>query len=149
MKLLEKEYENGIPEIEPDENFIPEDFQIIKQIGEGTFGKIYCIEWPKNKKKYAMKKMILRTMEELNVNQEKTNLLFNFIKKTNCNGVIRLYGDQCMKKNEGEFLYYVLMELANIDWEMEIKKRSEIKKYYTEGELIEILSQLVSTFVFS
>ena len=146
MKLLEKEYDNEIPEIEPEENFIPEDFEIIKQIGEGTFGKIYCIEWPRNKKKYAMKKMILRTMEELNINQEKTNLLFNFIKKTNCNGVIRLYGDQCMKKNEGEFLYYVLMELANIDWEMEIKKRSEIKKYYTEGELIEILSQLVSTF---
>ena len=146
MKLLEKEYENGIPEIEPDENFIPEDFQIIKQIGEGTFGKIYCIEWPKNKKKYAMKKMILRTMEELNVNQEKTNLLFNFIKKTHSNGVIRLYGDQCEQKNEAEYIYYVLMELANIDWEIEIKKRSESKKYYTEGELIEILNQLISSF---
>ena len=129
MKLLEKEYENGIPEIEPDENFIPEDFQIIKQIGEGTFGKIYCIEWPKNKKKYAMKKMILRILEELNVNQEKTNLLFNFIKKL----------DQCEQKNEAKYIYYVLMELANIDWEIEIKKRSESKKYYTEGELIEIL----------
>ena len=146
MKLLEKEYEKEIPEIEPDENFIPEDFEIIKQIGEGTFGKIYCIEWPKNKKKYAMKKMILRTMEELNINQEKTNLLFNFIKKTHSNGVIRLYGDQCEQKNEAEYIYYVLMELANIDWEIEIKKRSESKKYYTEGELIEILNQLISSF---
>ena len=146
MKLLEKEYENAITEIEPDENFIPEDFDIIKQIGEGTFGKIYCIEWPKNKKKYAMKKMILRTMEELNINQEKTNILFNFIKKTHCNGVIKLYGDQCEQKNEAEFIYYVLMELANIDWENEIKKRSEIKKFYTEGELMEILNQLISSF---
>ena len=144
MKLLEKEDENL--EIEPDENFIPEDFNIIKQIGEGTFGKIYCIEWPKNKKKYAMKKMILRTMEELNINQEKTNILFNFIKKTHCNGVIRLYGDQCEQKNEAEYIYYVLMELANIDWESEIKKRSETKKYYTEGELMEILNQLISSF---
>ena len=159
MKLLEKEYENGVNgvkkvksmngvnfEIEPDENFIPEDFDIIKQIGEGTFGKIYCIEWPKNKKKYAMKKMILRTMEELNVNQEKTNILFNFIKKTHSNGVIKLYGDQCEQINEAEYRYYVLMELANIDWENEIKKRSEIKKYYTEGELIEILYQLIGSF---
>ena len=146
MQLLEKEYENKANEIEPDENFIPEDFDIIKQIGEGTFGKIYCIEWPKNKKKYAMKKMILRTMEELNVNQEKTNILFNFIKKTHCNGVIRLYGDQCEQKNEAEYIYYVLMELASIDWENEIKKRSEIKKYYTEGELIEILKQLIQSF---
>ena len=144
-KILENDYENEI-DIEPDENFIPEDFDIIKQIGEGTFGKIFCIEWPKNKKKYAMKKMILRTMEELNINQEKTNILFNFIKKTNSNGVIRLYGDQCEQKNEAEYIYYVLMELANIDWENEIKKRSESKKFYTEGELMEILNQLISSF---
>ena len=146
MKLLEKKYEKGVEDIEPDENFIPEDFTIIKQIGEGTFGKIYCIEWPKNKKRYAMKKMILRTMEELNINQEKTNILFNFIKKTNCNGVIKLYGDQCEQKNEAEFIYYVLMELASIDWESEIKKRSEKKKYYTEGELIIIMNQLIESF---
>ena len=146
LKFLEKDYDNEINEIEPDENFIPEDFDIIKQIGEGTFGKIFCIEWPKNKKKYAMKKMILRTMEELNVNQEKTNILFNFIKKTHSNGVIKLYGDQCEQINEAEYRYYVLMELANIDWENEIKKRSEIKKYYTEGELIEILYQLIGSF---
>ena len=146
LKLLEKDYDNEINEIEPDENFIPEDFDIIKQIGEGTFGKIFCIEWPKNKKKYAMKKMILRTMDELSINQEKTNLLFNFIKKTNSNGVIKLYGDQCVQKNEAEYIYYVLMELANIDWENEIKKRSETKKYYTEGELNQILNQLITSF---
>jgi tRNA A-37 threonylcarbamoyl transferase component Bud32 len=145
-RLLEKEYEKEIIDIEPDENFIPEDFDIIKQIGEGTFGKIYCIEWPKNKKKYAMKKMILRTMKELNINQEKTNLVFNFIKKTNCTGVIRLYGDQCEQKNQAEYIYYVLMELASIDWENEIKKRSQFKKFYTEGELMEILNQLISSF---
>lgn len=73
MKYLENGYDNEISEIEPDENFIPEDFDIIKQIGEGTFGKIFCIEWPKNRKKYAMKKMILRTMDELSINQEKHN----------------------------------------------------------------------------
>ena len=146
LKFLENDYDNEINEIEPDENFIPEDFDIIKQIGEGTFGKIFCIEWPRNKKKYAMKKMILRTMDELNINQEKTNLLFNFIKKTNSNGVIKLYGDQCVQKNDAEYIYYVLMELASIDWEKEIKKRSELKKYYSEGELMQILNQLISSF---
>ena len=34
LKFLEKDYDHGINEIEPDENFIPEDFDIIKQIGE-------------------------------------------------------------------------------------------------------------------
>ena len=146
LKYLEKDYDRELIEIEPDENFIPEDFEIIKQIGEGTFGKIFCIEWPKNKKKYDMKKMILRTLDELSINQEKTNLLFNFIKKTNSNGVIKLYGDQCVQKNDAEYIYYVLMELANIDWENEIKKRSESKKYYTEGELNQILNQLITSF---
>ena len=148
LQLLKKEYDNNnkIYEIEPDENFIPEDFEFIKQIGEGTFGKIYCIEWPKNKKRYAMKKMILRTTNELNINKEKTKILFDFIKKTNSNGVIRLYGDQCEQKNEAEYIYYVLMELARIDWENEIKRRSGIKKFYTEGELMEILGQLIRTF---
>ena len=145
-RLLQKEYEKEILDIEPDENFIPEDFDIIKQIGEGTFGKIFCIEWDRNKKKYAMKKMILRTLEELNLNKEKTNLLFNFIKKTHSNGVIKIYGDQCDQRNQAEYIYYVLMELADIDWENEIKKRREMKKFYTEGELMEILNQLVISF---
>ena len=52
-------------------------------------------------------------------------ILWILIKKTNCNGVIKLYGDQCVQKNDAEYIYYVLMELANIDWENEIKKRSE------------------------
>jgi serine/threonine protein kinase len=38
------------------------------------------------------------------------------------------------------------MELARIDWENEIKRRSGIKKFYTEGELMEILGQLIRTF---
>ena len=146
IKFLENEYNKEINQVEPDENFIPEDFDIIKQIGEGTFGKIFCIEWPKNKKRYAMKKMILRTLEELNTNQEKTNLVFNFLKKTGSNGVIKLYGDQCVQKNDAEYIYYVLMELASIDWEKEIKKRSETKKYYSEGELMQILTQLITSF---
>ena len=145
-RLLQKEYEKEILDIDPDENFIPEDFDIIKQIGEGTFGKIFCIEWPKNKKQYAMKKMILRTIEELNINQAKTNLLFNFIKKTHSNGVIKLYGDQCEQRNQAEYIYYVLMELADNDWENEIKKRKEIRKFYTEGELLGILNQLITSF---
>ena len=132
--------------MEPDENFIPEDFVMIKQVGEGTFGKIYCSEWIRNKKKYAMKKMKLKEISDINLIKEKTDLLFNFIRKTQCNGVTKIYGVQCEKKNEAEYNYYVLMELADIDWEKEIKKRSENKKYYTEGELLDILKQLVRTF---
>ena len=132
--------------LEPNENFIPEDFIMLKQIGEGSFGKIYCSEWKKNKKKYAMKKMILRSKIEIQKNQDQTNLVYDFIKKTKTNGVIKIYGAQCIKITSAEYHFYVLMELANIDWEKEIKKRREKKQYYTEGELFDILKQLTSTF---
>ena len=135
-------------EIEPNENFIPEDFKTIKQIGEGSFGKIYCSEWKKNKKKYAMKKMILRNKMEIKKNQEQTDLVYDLVKQTDIKGVIKVFGAQCIKINSAEYHFYVLMELAEIDWEKEIKKRKQTKEYYTEGELFEILKQLIKTFAF-
>ena len=135
-------------EIEPNENFIPEDFKTIRQIGEGSFGKIYCSEWKINKKKYAMKKMILRNKIEIKKNQDQTDLVYDLVKQTNIKGVIKVYGAQCIKINSAEYHFYVLMELAEIDWEKEIKKRKESKNYYTEGELFDILKQLIQTFAF-
>ena len=134
--------------IEPNENFIPEDFKTINQIGEGSFGKIYSAEWNKNKKLYAMKKMILRNKTDIQKNQDQTDLVFNLVKQTNIEGIIKVYGAQCIKINSAEFHFYVLMELAETDWENEIKKRKENKKYYTEGELFDILKQLTKTFAY-
>ena len=152
-KISSKNYVNNIrnnleinQDIEPNENFIPEDFVMIKQIGEGSFGKIYCSEWKKNGKKYAMKKMILRNKIEIKKNQEQTDLVYDLIKSTKTKGVINIYGAQCIKVTSAEYHFYVLMELANIDWEKEIKKRKENKEYYTEGELFDILKQLTETF---
>ena len=152
-KISSKNYVNNIrnnleinQDIEPNENFIPEDFIMIKQIGEGSFGKIYCSEWKKNGKKYAMKKMILRNKIEMKKNQEQTDLVYDLIKSTKTKGVINIYGAQCIKVTSAEYHFYVLMELANIDWEKEIKKRKENKEYYTEGELFDILKQLTETF---
>ena len=152
-KISSKNYVNNIrnnleinQDIEPNENFIPEDFIMIKQIGEGSFGKIYCSEWKKNGKKYAMKKMILRNKIEIKKNKEQTDLVYDLIKSTKTKGVINIYGAQCIKVTSAEYHFYVLMELANIDWEKEIKKRKENKDYYTEGELFDILKQLTETF---
>jgi serine/threonine protein kinase len=38
------------------------------------------------------------------------------------------------------------MELANTDWEKEIKKRGKVKNFYTEGELLTIAKRLIRTF---
>ena len=137
---------NNNSDEEPNENFNPDDFKIIKQIGEGSFGKIYCSEWKKNNKNYAMKKMILKNKVEIKKNKDQTDLVYHFLKKTHNKGVIQVYGSQCNKVNDSEFNFYVLMELAEIDWEKEIKKRKQLKNYYTEGELYEITRQLIKTF---
>ena len=121
---------NVVDETQPNENFNPDDFSIIKQIGEGTFGKIYCSEWKENKKKYAMKKMILKNENEITRNKIQTDLVHNFLKKTNSKGVIKIFGSQCKKINN-EYNFYVLMELAERDWEKEIKERKDSKQYYT------------------
>ena len=100
----------------------------------------------KNGNNYAMKKMILRNKIEIKKNQDQTDLVYDLIQKTKTNGFIKIYGAQCIKVTSAEFHFYVLMELADIDWEKEIKKRKEQKNYYTEGQLFNILKQLVETF---
>ena len=132
--------------LEPDEKFNPEDFIINKQLGEGTFGKIYSTTWTKNNKEYALKKIILPSLDEIESVKNEYDLTINFIKKTNCNGIIKVYGSQYKKLEEGNYGFFVLMELAFTDWEQEIKKRYENKNYYTEGQLIQILKNLIKTF---
>ena len=46
------------------------------------------------------------------------------------------------------FVFYVLMDLAEEDWDTAINNRSKIKKYYTEFELISILKQLTSALYY-
>ncbi len=132
--------------IEPNDHFNQEDFIINKLVGEGTFGKIYSTTWIKNKQDYALKKIILPSMDEIETVKSEYDLTINFIKKTNCNGIIKIYGSQVQKLDEGNYGFFVLMELASIDWEQEIKKRAENKNYYTEGQLYDILKDLIKTF---
>ena len=47
-----------------DKKFTSDDYNIISQIGEGTFGKIYQVENNINKKKYAMKKILANSIED-------------------------------------------------------------------------------------
>lgn len=37
-------------DIEPDENFNPDEFKIVEKIGFGSFGKIYNVRWIRNNK---------------------------------------------------------------------------------------------------
>ena len=132
--------------IEPNEDFNHEDFKRNKLIGEGTFGKIYSTTWNKNGLQYALKELITHSKEEINQIRVEYDLMLNFYKKTKCSGVIKVFGAQSKKEKDGNFHFYVLMELATIEWVKEIKRRGKKKNFYTEGELLSISKRLIRTF---
>ena len=134
----------------------------MEQIGKGTFGKIFCVNQTKNNKLYAMKKEILNDIEEVDLRKKNFKIIQNFIKQTGCKGVINLYGNLCLKKitdksntitntsikmenNKKQYIYYELMEKAQRDWDQEINMRNQYKLYYTEREILNIITQLVGT----
>ena len=121
----------------------PDDFKIIKQIGFGSFGKIYKALNIKNGSKYVLK-IMQNNKNNILYLQEKVHLIMDFEKRTKCDGLIKIYGDACIKKRN-QFFYYEVLELADRDWEQEIILRRRHFRYYSENELINILLQLVKT----
>ena len=121
----------------------PDDFRIIKQIGFGSFGKIYKTLYIKNDNKYALK--VLHS-NKINISymQEKVRLIMNLERRIKCDGLIKIYGDSLIKKGT-QYYYYEVLELADRDWEKEIISRRRYHKYYSEDELINIMWQLVKT----
>ena len=130
---------------EPNSNFNSSEFIIINSIGEGSFGKIYCVNWIKNNKLYAMKKLELQSLEELKEFQNKVKIVKDLVEKTNHYGFVKIYGDKFVTLYNYKILYYIIMELGERDWEKEIKIRFLNKQYYTENELFQIIYQLVKT----
>jgi len=120
----------------------PKEFKILNKIGFGSFGKIYKVMWNQNNEKYAMKIMYTQNKDNILYIKEKIKLIIDFQKKTKCEGLIKIFGDTYIRKGE-EYYYYVIMEIAERDWEKEIIRRKCKKLYYSERELFLIMSQLI------
>jgi hypothetical protein len=131
--------------IHPKSNFDSIEFNIINLIGEGSFGKIYCVQWIKNNKLYAMKKLDIQSTEELNEFKSKVKIVDDLYKKTKYSGFVKLYADKVVPLYNQQFCYnyLIIMELGERDWEKEIQLRLLHQKYYTEYELNQIINQLV------
>ena len=126
-----------------EKNFSSDDYMIISQIGEGTFGKIYKVKG-KNNSIYAMKKIVANSIKEVNTIKSEYKMLLSLSKyKLN---LVKIYGIETKQLDKTTFVIYVLMDIASRDWEKEILLRSKQKKFYTENELLRILTELVSTF---
>ena len=130
----------------PSASFKLSDFKILKEIGKGANGTIYVVNYKKNNKNYALKKCEVIYDDDIKKKTEEISLLKDFVNKTGCDGVIRIYGHLCLTNKFGTYYFYELMELAERDWEKEILSRGEKKLYYTEYELMSIFTHLIKTF---
>ena len=120
-------------------------YTILRQIGKGSYGKIYLVEDPKTKDQFALKKIMISDSLELRENQEEYKLTW---KLTNLNPelkIVKKYAVEIKKLDKYNLVMYVLMEVANCDWEQELINRQKDNAFYTEEELIEILKSLVNT----
>ena len=119
------------------------DYKIITQLGQGTFGKIYLVQ-DKNNELFSMKKIILS--EELDV-QSVINE-YKMCQKLKHSNVVKILGIYNNKLDKTTYVVYVLMEVGLTDWEKEIRKYNDKGLEYTEKELIEIIKQLSSVLSF-
>jgi serine/threonine protein kinase len=119
-------------------------FKFLNAIGEGSYGKIYCIQNAISKSKYALKKIIAHDIKEIKRYQTEFELVYSH---THPN-IMKIYNIQYKCLDFSTFSIYVLMELAICDWNADIKRKSEHKNPYKENELIILLSSLIKALSF-
>ena len=140
---VNKENSNNLSEENELKEFNFNDYKIITQLGQGTFGKIYLVQDKKNEL-FSMKKIILS--EELDVHSVINE--YKMCQKLKHPNVVKILGIYNNKLDLTTYVVYVLMEVGLTDWEKEIRKYNDKSLEYTERELIEIIKQLSSVLSF-
>ena len=126
-------------------NFEVNEYLIKKQIGEGSFGKIYLVE-SKTKKQFALKKIVGTTMKEIQSLKHEYEILLSLQKCENSMNLVTIHGIQTKQLDQTTYVMYVLMDLASTDWEKEVLSRQKKAQFYSETELAQILYSLTKTF---
>ena len=124
--------------------FTPELYMIEHKIGEGTNGAIYQVVNIKNKKKYAMKKLLANSLIALKYLIKEFDLIYDVIHPN----ILNIYGMNIKCFDQNNFSLSVLMDLGETDWDIEINEHLNNNQYYTEEELISILKQLASALLY-
>ena len=119
------------------------DYKIITQLGQGTFGKIYLVQ-DKNNQLFSMKKIILS--EELDVQSVISE--YKMCQKLSHENIVQILGIYTKKLDATTYVVYVLMEVGLTDWEKQIMSYADKKIEYTEKNLISIIKQLTTVLAF-
>jgi hypothetical protein len=121
-----------------------EDYKYYRRLGEGSYGVIHCLIHEKTKEKYALKKIIAYSLNKI---QEFTKE-FELVHICQHPNILKIYGLNINILDQTTYSLQVLMEKAERDWDRDIKRRLQERKYYTEEELISIMRQLTSALLF-
>ena len=121
------------------------EYKIIKQIGKGTFGQIFMVENSQHQR-FGLKKLIATNLKDIKTLEHEYQILLDIQAHGKKINLVQIYGIETKQLDPTTFVMYVLMELASTDWEKEILTRHNIHKYYSENELMNIISSLITTF---
>ena len=121
-----------------------DNYTIEKKIGDGAFGVLFSVINNKTKKKYALKKLTATDLSSLEEFQKEFEIAY----KNNHDNILNLYGICVRVYDVTTYVLFVLMDLAEHDWEIEINNRFKEKRFYSEIELINILKQLSNACVY-
>ena len=115
-----------------------DDFEILKKLGEGAFGKVFKVRSKRNNKIYAMKRLNIKAIRE--DNEKAYQLTINetsFLEGLNHPHIIKYY------KNftEGDILYIIIEFIANGDMNGFIEAHQKFKKHIEEEQLWNIFLQ--------
>ena len=121
-----------------------DNYTIEKKIGDGAFGVLFSVSNNKTNKKYALKKLTATDLNSLEEFQKEFEIAYN----NEHENILNLYGICIRVYDVTTYVLFVLMDLAEHDWEIEIINRYKEKRYYTEDELIQILKQLSNACVY-
>ena len=122
-----------------------EDYTQEKKIGEGCYGIIYNVEDKKEKKEFALKKIVSNKLQKISECIKEFELIYS----CHHENIMKIYSYCIRILDSTTYALFVLMELSEGDWDTEIKNRFMKKQNYTEKELVNILYQLSSSLLYS
>ena len=124
--------------------FNDKDFRYIRPIGEGAYGLIYLVENIHNRKQFALKKILCKDLYDIIKHKNQLELIYSM----NHKNLMEIYNLQYKYLDNTTYAIYVLMERAQNDWSIDIRKRIINKRPYKEEEIINILKQVVSALAY-
>ena len=92
-----------------------------------------------------MKKSEIQSLETIKDMQKEIILIKNYVESTGNDGILKTFGTLCIRSS-AYFKFYEIMELADRDWDNEVRRRYQSHLYYQEYELMEILRRLIKNF---